>query len=276
MREERERKEREESEMREERERGEGEREERERRERERESHRSESKPILRSVLEGVITVIRNRACARSRADIGARYFGIAALIAVILHQFLAVAYGAHVSPRQHTSAYVSTRQHTSAHVSIRQHTSTYVAGCRCVRVPRCRSAFRVSICTFVPVKQVKAVPIAVHAELTLAAANALALFVLPAGDVAVHICVSIHQHTSAYVTAYVSVRHSIRQHTSAYVSIRQHTSAHVSTRQHTSAYVTAYVSTRQHTSAHVSIYARGKVAVLDGVVTVIFVLLYQ
>jgi hypothetical protein len=82
-------------------------------------------------------------------------------------------------------------------------------------------------------------------------------------------------QHMSAYVTAYVS----IRQHTSAYVSIRlpqelahtlelggpfrmptiliisillkscQHTSAHVSTRQDTS----ACVSIRQHTSAHVS-----------------------
>ena len=45
----------------------------------------------------------------------------------------------------------------------------------------------------------------------------------------------------------------SIRQHTSAYVSIRQHTSAHVSIRQHTS----AHVSIRQHTSAHVSIRTR-------------------
>jgi hypothetical protein len=42
--------------------------------------------------------------------------------------------------------------------------------------------------------------------------------------------CVSIRQHTSAYV--------SIRQHTSAYVNIRQHMSAYVSIRQHTSAYV--------------------------------------
>jgi hypothetical protein len=104
----------------------------------------------------------------------------------------------------------------------------------------------------------------------------------------------SIRQHTSAYVSirqhsfsmrpggsnatstalpqplAYVSIRlHSIRQHTAAYVSIRhfhrppggraanrclhyrhngsirQHTSAYVSIRQHTS----AYVSIRQHTS---------------------------
>ncbi len=74
----------------------------------------------------------------------------------------------------------------------------------------------------------------------------------------------SIRQHTSAYVSirtiveaalglrAYTHARvtwivqqegqyacwHSIRQHTSAYVSIRQHTSAYVSIRQHTSAYV--------------------------------------
>ncbi len=57
-------------------------------------------------------------------------------------------------------------------------------------------------------------------------------------------------EHTSAYV--------SIRQHTSAYVSIApawgaapaaEHTSAYVSIRQHTS----AYVSICQHTSAYVS-----------------------
>ncbi len=34
------------------------------------------------------------------------------------------------------------------------------------------------------------------------------------------------------------SIRHSIRQHTSAYVDIRQHTSANVSIREHTSAHV--------------------------------------
>ncbi len=73
---------------------------------------------------------------------------------------------------------------------------------------------------------------------------------------------VSMRQHTSAYVsirrtshktcTPFASA--SIRPHTSAYVSIRQHTSAYVSIRQHTSAYVSirlhmpAYVSIRQHT----------------------------
>ncbi len=83
----------------------------------------------------------------------------------------------------------------------------------------------------------------------------------------------SIRQHTSAYVSirqAYVSIcqmricsraQHS-QQHTSAYVSIRQHTSAYVSIRQHTSAYVkcesavgrSTLNSIRQHTSAYVSI----------------------
>jgi hypothetical protein len=60
----------------------------------------------------------------------------------------------------------------------------------------------------------------------------------------------TLRQHTSAYV--------SIRQHTSAYVSIRQHTSACVCIRQHASACVnasasSAYVSICQHTSACVS-----------------------
>jgi hypothetical protein len=80
---------------------------------------------------------------------------------------------------------------------------------------------------------------------------------------------VSIRQHTSAYVsirhilaststpvyanrwcTEHTSAHVSTRQHTSAYVSIRQPTSADVSRRQHTS----ADVSKRQHTSAYVSI----------------------
>jgi hypothetical protein len=90
-------------------------------------------------------------------------------------------------------------------------------------------------------------------------------------------VLVSIRQHTSAYVSirqpsAYVS----IRQHTSAYVSIRQHTSAYVSIRQHTSAYVSirqhtsAYVSIRQHTSAYVSIrqHTLGRVTSSSGGVT--------
>ncbi len=66
---------------------------------------------------------------------------------------------------------------------------------------------------------------------------------------------VSIRQHTSAYV----SIRHlrasaptcSIRQHTSAYVSIRQHTSAYVTCVQVLQP--SAYVSIRQHTSAYVT-----------------------
>ncbi len=52
---------------------------------------------------------------------------------------------------------------------------------------------------------------------------------------------VSIRQHTSAYVSISWGQADAI-QHTSAYVSIRQHTTAYV-IRQHTS----AYVSIRQH-----------------------------
>jgi hypothetical protein len=63
---------------------------------------------------------------------------------------------------------------------------------------------------------------------------------------------VSIRQHTSAYVSIRTSAYVSIRQHTSAYASIRQHTSARcpfISIRQHTQ----ACVSIRQHTSTYVS-----------------------
>jgi hypothetical protein len=98
----------------------------------------------------------------------------------------------------QHTAAYGSLRQHTAAYVSIRQrsHKRQYLYFC----TNTC-----VSICTCI-----------------LVLVNA-GLENLGRGR-----CVSIRQHTSAYV--------SIRQHTSAYVSIRQHTSA------------SAYVSIRQHT----------------------------
>jgi hypothetical protein len=78
---------------------------------------------------------------------------------------------------------------------------------------------------------------------------------------------VSIRQHTSAYVSIPCAAYVSIRLHTSAYVSIRQHTSAYVA--QHTSAYVsirappalpcccaqeTRGAEGSQHTSAYVSI----------------------
>ena len=98
----------------------------------------------------------------------------------------------AYVSIRQHTSAYVSIRQHTSAYVSIRQRTSAYVSICHRVAAGlvqllqrllrqylycctskasksstfapsasrrKLRSSSGVSICTFVPVKQVNRVP---------------------------------------------------------------------------------------------------------------------
>jgi hypothetical protein len=67
-------------------------------------------------------------------------------------------------------------------------------------------------------------------------------------------------QHASACLTRAERSRWAYN----AYVSIRQHTSAYVSIRQHPSAYLTraersrwaynAYVSIRQHTSAYVSI----------------------
>jgi hypothetical protein len=61
----------------------------------------------------------------------------------------------------------------------------------------------------------------------------------------------SIRQHTSACV----SIRDRLvrRLQSERYVSIRQHASAYVSIRQHTS----AYVSIRQHTSAYGSIRDR-------------------
>ncbi len=95
----------------------------------------------------------------------------------------------AYVSIRQHTPAYASIRQHTSAYVSIRQHTSAHAsipgaahwqgrqwrqreAGCldptdetRPSRSPAsllscsAYSSSCVSVCTFVPVKQVNRVP---------------------------------------------------------------------------------------------------------------------
>jgi hypothetical protein len=88
----------------------------------------------------------------------------------------------------------------------------------------------------------------------------------------------SIRQHTSAYVSiraSSISIRSRCCRGTAAHVSIRQHTSAYAQAQSpsaadaaevphHTSAYVSisirqhtsAHVSTRQHTSAYVSIRA--------------------
>jgi hypothetical protein len=86
----------------------------------------------------------------------------------------------------------------------------------------------------------------------------------------------SIRQHTSAYVSiCQLHYQRSpllcIRQHTSAYASIRQHMPAGYvsirSMRQHTSAYASirqhtpAYVNIRQHTPAHVKHLLRGDYA---------------
>jgi hypothetical protein len=77
--------------------------------------------------------------------------------------------------------------------------------------------------------------------------------------------CVSIRQHTSAYVRIrqLAPACASMRQHTPAYASIRQHSPKCISIRQHTSAYArirqhaAACGSICQHAAAYVSIPAR-------------------
>jgi hypothetical protein len=147
-------------------------------------------------------------------------------------------------------AAYVSIRQHTSEYVSIRDEH---------MRPTQCHSAAECSIrqhtSAYVSIRQ--------HtSEYVTSMCGQLSATVLPKRSAGLYTnatYVSIRQHTSAHV--------SMRQHTSAYVSIRQHTSAYISTRQsgcsagHTrcckgrsAAASTAYVSTRPHTSAYVSI----------------------
>ena len=168
----------------------------------------------------------------------------------------------AYVSIRQHPSAFVSichththgpTRdrarrficQHPSASVSIRQQTSAYVRNVRmgqlaielvdgsfvlarharlfrppllqlrcCVRHLRQHTSAYVSVCQHTSYSLAMLVCSARRCSNSAAASAS---------------CVSIRQHTSAYV----NIR-SIRQHTSVYVSIRQHTPAYVSIREHT------------------------------------------
>ncbi len=85
----------------------------------------------------------------------------------------------AYVSIRQHTSAYVSMRQHASAYVSIRQHTSAYVSSITWQRRgAQSHSLYKSSDS-----------PPAHTSHAAAAASQALA-----------PLCVSIRQHTSAYV----------------------------------------------------------------------------
>jgi hypothetical protein len=140
-------------------------------------------------------------------------------------------------SMRQHASAYGSI---TSAYVGIRRHTSAYLATQHLPSLPRNPHHFF---------------------EVCLLSSKILQMgYCVPRQHTSEY--VSIRQHSSAYV--------SMCQHTSAHVSIpvshvsfcrcqcssrwdvcscsiRQHTSAYVSIRQHKS----AYVSILQHTSAH-------------------------
>ncbi len=70
------------------------------------------------------------------------------------------------------------------------------------------------------------------------------------------YICICMYLEYPTHLAADAKLKQcvSIRQHTSAYVSIRQHTSAHLSTPQHTSTSAYIYLSIHQHTSAYLSI----------------------
>jgi hypothetical protein len=197
------------------------------------------------------------------------------------------IAVCAYVSIRQHTSAYVSIRQTLAGVYSIRQHTSAYVsirqtlAGVYSIAVCRHQySSMRTHIYQYDDACSSMRTHVAVcehtyrlrHEHFILLPRHFK--FAFHSAESLLRACegvsayVSIRQHTSAYVSirsAYVSIR------TSAYVSmrqiclpqceepperaprrasIRQHTSAYASIRQHAS----AYASIRQHTSAYVSI----------------------
>ena len=131
------------------------------------------------------------------------------------------------------TSYCMCTTACTPAYVSIRQHTSACV-------MPRTSYCMYTTACTpaYASIRQHTPAYVTVVACGSVRAATCVHHLV--------HIIDPQHQHTSAYVTAHLS----IRQHTSpgsyhrpavsAYLSIRQHTS------QHTSAYVTWFIlSTR-------------------------------
>jgi hypothetical protein len=123
----------------------------------------------------------------------------------------------AYVSIRQHTSAYlcacfrlqrgelVSICQHTSAYVSIRQHTSAYVS------IPERRARHRFSRAPSNPHTRAAGVRELFH-SLRLAPECRASAALYPRSQAPVR-----EQHCSP----------TIRQHTSAYVSIRQHTSEH-------------------------------------------------
>jgi uncharacterized protein (UPF0216 family) len=185
------------------------------------------------------------------------------------------------ISIRQHTSAYVSIRQHTSQTspvrfsakgssnaklrclISIRQHTSAYVSICHLydsrpkgARTPSldARSAY-VSIrqqtsayvtCTILGQRELERQAYMLDRCGSRAPALRLPLII----HLNTSACVSMRQRTSAFVSIRCSRAPALRLpliihlNTSAYVRMRQHTSAYVSIRQHTS----AYVSIRRHT----------------------------
>jgi hypothetical protein len=147
--------------------------------------------------------------------------------------------------PTQHTSsAYVSIlsiREHTCAYVSIREHTpaSHNVAYDRAQGAEQCVSHQHTS--AYVSIRQHTSACVSIR-EHTPASRNVEYDRAQGAEQ-----CVAHKVPKAVAVARLPAIRHSIRQHTSSYVSIRQHTSAYVSIRQHTS----AYVSVCQHMSAY-------------------------
>jgi hypothetical protein len=154
-------------------------------------------------------------------------------------------------SPCLHASAYVSMRQHTcrkAPHAHSARSRASRIAMPACVRI-RPHTSACVSIRQHTPRMPTRAAAPLASPCLRPACQHTAAY-------------VSACQHTSAYVSAAAPLGSpcllptcplcvSIRQHTSAYVRMRQDTSGYVRIRQHTS----AYVSIRQHnTSTCVSI----------------------
>jgi hypothetical protein len=131
------------------------------------------------------------------------------------------------------TSYCMCTTACTPTYVSIRQH-----ASCRERRTACAPQPVRQHSSAYASIRQ--------HTSLWSPAAQWAQLLCV---HHLVHIIDPQHQHTSAYVTAYVSIRQHTSQHTLAYVSIRHLVHIIDPQHQHTSAYVTAYVSMCQHTS---------------------------
>jgi hypothetical protein len=135
------------------------------------------------------------------------------------------------LSIRQHTSAYVSIRQHTSAYVSIRQHTSAYLCQWLPESPPTVRSThtYIVDSMLLIYCSDIHTYCIYIHTVYTYI------LYITY-----IHSFIHTYAHTYRRITdvcmyTYICRTHTQRQdsdtapsHTSACVSICQHTSAYV------------------------------------------------